>query len=255
MSETVLVGGDVNVGENAVVRVGDTVRRPVGPHTPAIHALLRHFETVGFAGAPRVLGIDEKGREVLSYVAGDPGLAPLPAGDEVLADLGRQLRRMHDAQVGFAPDPDAVWFAPAEGAVICHHDLFPPNVIFRGGVLIALVDWDLARPGRLDDVVSAASHWAPLRVDGCEWGLPEGRHGERVRVLCDAYGLSAAERGGFVERALEHRRNGYELHRQLGSVERLPGWREMWDTGSGDLIRANGRWVEEHRTELESWLD
>lgn len=38
MSETPLAGGDVNVGAKVVVRVGDTVRRPVGPHTPVVHA-------------------------------------------------------------------------------------------------------------------------------------------------------------------------------------------------------------------------
>ena len=73
LHETALVGGDVNVGENVVVRVGDTVRRPVGPHTAYAHALLRHFERVGFDGAPRVLGLDEQGREVLSYVEGIGG--------------------------------------------------------------------------------------------------------------------------------------------------------------------------------------
>jgi len=51
LHETALVGGDVNVGVQVVVRVGDTVRRPVGPHTEAVDALLRHFEAVGFDGA------------------------------------------------------------------------------------------------------------------------------------------------------------------------------------------------------------
>ena len=77
---------------------------PVGPR-PRAHALLRHFERVGFDGAPRVLGFDEKGREVLSYVDGTAALAPLPRGDDVIEALGRLLRRMHDAQAG-RPPPD-----------------------------------------------------------------------------------------------------------------------------------------------------
>ena len=56
-----------------VVRVGDTVRRTAGPHTPAVHALLRHLEAKGFRGAPRALGFDDRGREILSYVDGTPG--------------------------------------------------------------------------------------------------------------------------------------------------------------------------------------
>ena len=47
------------------------VHRTTGPWTPTVHAFLRHLETVGFAGAPRVLGIDGDGREVLSFIDGD----------------------------------------------------------------------------------------------------------------------------------------------------------------------------------------
>jgi hypothetical protein len=96
VSEVPLLGGDVNV----VVRVGDTVRRTVGPR--GVQALLRWYEHVGFEGAPRFLGIDDQGREVLSYVEGEPAFAPVPAGDEVVAAVGRLLRRAHDAQAGFS---------------------------------------------------------------------------------------------------------------------------------------------------------
>lgn len=47
--EIPLLGGDVTEG---VVRIGATVRRPVGPNGAAIHALA-HLEQVGFEGAPR----------------------------------------------------------------------------------------------------------------------------------------------------------------------------------------------------------
>src|SRR5260221_6573384 len=61
-TEIPLAGGNMSSG---VVRVGDTVRRPAGPWTPAVHALLAHLHAVGFDGAPRPLGVDERGREVL----------------------------------------------------------------------------------------------------------------------------------------------------------------------------------------------
>src|SRR4029079_2794072 len=166
VSETVLAGGDVNV----VVRVGGTVRRPGGPWSPGVHALLRHFEAAGFDGAPRFLGIDDEGREVLSYVEGEAALAPAPSDDDVLGELGRLLRRSHDAQRDFQPAGDAAWQAfpgdPCVGQVVCHNDLFWPDVVFRGVRPVALIDWDLATPGpRLADVASAASHWVPLRTD------------------------------------------------------------------------------------------
>ena len=47
------------------------MRRPVHGNSPLVHALLKHLEDVGFAGAPRFLGIDSAGREVLTYVAGE----------------------------------------------------------------------------------------------------------------------------------------------------------------------------------------
>jgi hypothetical protein len=57
--EVPLAGGRVNPG---VVRVGETVRRPMGARAPFIHDLLVHLEGVGFDGAPRFLGVDEVGR-------------------------------------------------------------------------------------------------------------------------------------------------------------------------------------------------
>ena len=45
-------------------RIGDSVRRLVGPWTPSVHRLLRHLAEQEFIGAPRVLGIDGAGREV-----------------------------------------------------------------------------------------------------------------------------------------------------------------------------------------------
>jgi hypothetical protein len=84
---------------NEAIRIGDTVRRPAGRGTPAVSALLRHYEAAGFAGAARALGIDEKG-EVLSFLEGEPAFAPDPAGDAVVEALGRLLPAAHDAQAG-----------------------------------------------------------------------------------------------------------------------------------------------------------
>jgi hypothetical protein len=52
---------------------------------------------------------------------------------------------MHDAQAGFV-DPGG-WVEAGTPDVICFHDYFPPNVIFRGAP-VALIAWDLARPER-----------------------------------------------------------------------------------------------------------
>jgi hypothetical protein len=62
--------GNVTSG---VVRIGDTVRRPVGPWTDTVDALLLHLHEVGFEGAPRPLGRDEQGRQVLEFIGGAVG--------------------------------------------------------------------------------------------------------------------------------------------------------------------------------------
>jgi Ser/Thr protein kinase RdoA (MazF antagonist) len=111
-AEEILHGGNTSV----VVRVGDTVRRHTGHWTPAVHALLAHLESVGFGDAPTVLGIDERGREVLQHVEGEVGLCdpgqPLPLWfrtAQACRALGDWLRRFHDAQRGFTPNPVLPW--------------------------------------------------------------------------------------------------------------------------------------------------
>jgi len=74
--EVVLPGGIANRGN--VVLIGDAVHRPQRTTSPATHALLRHLEVVGFAGAPRFLGVDAHNREILSYIPGTPVLLPYP---------------------------------------------------------------------------------------------------------------------------------------------------------------------------------
>lgn len=261
MTEVPLEGGDVNVGENVVVRVGDTVRRPVGPHTPGVHALLRHLEAEGFDGSPRVLGIDERGREILSFVKGKPALAPVPADDETLVQLGQLLRRMHDSKAGFVIPDDARWhdgpLRPPSGDVVCHNHLFPPNVILRDRTPVALVDWDLAAPAPvLYDVASAANFWVPLAHDtrAQRWRLQTDRHGERLRLLCDAYGADADQRRALLDVVAHRNEMGYEIHRRWGGIERRAGWAEMWDAGSGDEILTRAAWFEAHRGDLLAFL-
>lgn len=164
--EYVLNGG----GLASVVRVGETVRRPTGSWTPAVHALLHHLERVGFEAAPRVQGVDEKGREILTFVPGETGVPP---DDEALVETARFVRRFHDAISAFRPPPDARWQvmvgAPASGDLVCHNDLSPANTVTRSQRPIAFLDWDLAAPGtRLWDIAYAVWRFVPLyRDDDC----------------------------------------------------------------------------------------
>src|SRR5690242_9893983 len=96
--EVPLHGG--NVAES-VVRVGATVRKPAGPATPAVEALLRHLEAVGFEAAPRTLGRDEKNRHILEYVPGSMADTLAPMTPAELRRVGGLIRALHEATATF----------------------------------------------------------------------------------------------------------------------------------------------------------
>lgn len=66
-AEVPLSGGRITPG---VVRVGDTVRRPVGASSAFVAEVLGHLAEAGFVGAPRYLGLDAAGRDVLGCLPG-----------------------------------------------------------------------------------------------------------------------------------------------------------------------------------------
>ena len=185
-------------GPAGPVRIGDTVRRATGEWTPAVHALLDHLESVGFDGAPRAHGVDEKGREILDYVEGRVGWRPYP--EDIFDDVGlvaaaRLIRRYHDAVRDFTPPADSAWRflpgAPREG-ITCHNDLAPYNTVYRDGRPFAFIDWDLAAPGPAAwDLAGAAYRFVPLYDDEqCRTlEMPLQPRGPRLRLFCDAYGL------------------------------------------------------------------
>lgn len=182
-------------GVNQVVRSGATVRRPAGPWTPAVHALLGHLRAHGFTGAPRAHGFDGEGREVLDFVAGEVPGYPLPAhvrSDDTLAAVGRLLRGYHDATAGFPATLGATWYFPPRdpAEVICHGDVAPYNCVFRDGRPVALIDFDTAHPGpRVWDVAYAAYRFVPLS----DASSPAPEQGRRLRLFADAYGLGEAD--------------------------------------------------------------
>jgi hypothetical protein len=173
-----------------IVWIGDTVRRPVRPGTPAVHALLRYLEAVGFPGSPRVVGdgYDEDGRQVLTYVEG-VSIHPHAWSDEGVWHVGRLLRDLHDATAGFRPPPDAVWppwffRSPDGAAIIGHGDTGPWNIIARDGLPVGFIDWEFAGPiDRLDEIAAPS---------GCD-GRAVGRAGSSGLEEAARPGALAAE--------------------------------------------------------------
>jgi aminoglycoside phosphotransferase (APT) family kinase protein len=256
--ETRLAGGHLT----EVWRLGDTVRRPAGPWTPTVHALLRHLEAVGFAGAPRALGVDQRGREVLGYLEGQVPAYPVPArlwSEAVLVEAAWLLRRLHDATAGFRP-PAAVWrrgaAAPGGGDVICHNDVAHYNTVFVAGRPMAFIDWDFAAPGpRAWDLAYAAYRFVPLVRDGYAplFGVPlPVDRPARLRRFCDAYGLS--DRAGLVDVLVRRIEAVCDLIVDQ-AAEGDPAFVRMRAEGHVDSYRRDVEFIWSTRASLERALD
>jgi hypothetical protein len=256
--EVLLDGGFTNAGR--VSRVGDTVRRPWRPTSPATWALLDHFERVGFDGAPRFLGIDDRGREMLSFIPGEAAIEPYPdwaLTDEALVSVAVLLRRYHDAAASFDAAghrwPDFVPVAFRDG-LVSHNDPNLDNVIFSGGVAVGLIDFDLASPGSaVWDVTCAARLWAPLR-DECD--MPEelrGRSLERLRMFVDAYGLARGDRLRVVDAVVQTHERCYRVVRAAVDSGHEPFGR-MWRAGGRLRADRTGQWLASHGREMRAAL-
>jgi hypothetical protein len=254
MDDEVLAGGIANYGK--VVRRGNEVLRPTGPHTPAVHALLAHVRKNGFDGAPRVLGIADDGRERLEFIPGDVPIPPFPAWsqtDEALASTAALLRRYHDAAADFVAPADAVWSDELsdreDGPIICHNDVCPENVVYRNGIAVAIVDWDFAAPGRaLYDLGQLAKMCVPIEPpdNAVKTGRGDLDPFRRLRVLADAYGLPP-DREPFLDvlATTMHGSGGFVLRR----VERgEQAFIDMWNKRGGlESYQRRERWFLDNR--------
>jgi aminoglycoside phosphotransferase (APT) family kinase protein len=247
-----LRGGNTH---ESIVRVGGTVRRPAGPWTSAVHALLEHLETAGFAAAPRALGLDSDGREVLTYAAGEvvwPDHFARLESDEALAEIARLIRSYHDVAATFVPPAGAQWWdlaADPTGAseVVCHNDLAPWNLVRGADGGWTFIDWDLAAPGRRSwDLGWALLSFIPLTPDR---PLEEEATVRRLRVFMEAYG-APAELESVLHAAVERGEHEAARIRELGEQGREPfvrirneGHAEIW-AGAAEHVSANAsRWA------------
>lgn len=242
MDEELLPGN----ATDGVVRVGNTVRRPAGPWTEAVDAFLAHLHAVGFTGAPRPLGRDEQGRQVLEFLEGEVGnpVAGYPARD--LTAIGRMLRDFHQAAAGFNPPAGASWgtlIPPDRVELICHHDPAPWNLVRRGDGW-ALIDWDAAGPGsRLWDLAYTAQTAVPLRPD-----RPPAEGLPGLRALVDGYGLDEHERNALVDLLPRRARAMVDMLRTQASAGRSP-WDRIW-IEDGPYWQAVAAHLSAHR---EDW--
>jgi hypothetical protein len=238
-----LPGGFVS----SVTRVGDTVRRSPGPRASYVHRLLGHLAAAGWRGAPRFRGMAD-GSEVLDFVPGrtgvDPAVRARVGEDGALVALTQLVRELHDLTAGTALAGDQ--------EVVCHHDLDPRNTVYRerDGALqpVALVDWDLAGPGRrVQDVARIGWQFLPLTA-----GVTDvSGTARRLRLVADTYGLE--ERSALLPAVLEWQRRcwrGIAAAAEAGE----PAMVALRSAGVVEAVRDAETWTREQQTVLAAAL-
>lgn len=229
-------------------------RRPAGPWTEAVAGVLDDLAAAGVL-APRHLGREGE-TELVTELEGLVPARPYPPEvltDRALASVGELLRRQHRA---LAPRPAAGFQLlpgwprrPAE--TVCHNDCGPWNVVYREGRAVALIDWDLARPGPASlDLALAAWHHVPLYDDHDArwfgWETPVDR-AERLRVLCEAYG--AAVTAGLLDDVALWQKMTVAMVRQARRQPDRPGSRP-WLKVNLEGVESDRRWLARHRDSL-----
>jgi len=159
---------------------------------------------VGFDGAPRPLGLDDHGREMLEWIDGVDGRMVTPTQASLRSAIAL-IRRLHDASASFVPPRGAVWNTQPfmvdrsgdDPDIIGHHDLATYNLIYRDSVAVAVIDWDFAGPSsRLWDFANAAWTFTPMYPDELliRLGYDPEHRAQRFQVICDTYGVDDRQR-------------------------------------------------------------
>lgn len=174
MAEDRLAGGN---NSREVVRVGDTVRRARDSGSAFAAQVLSYLEFAGYPYAPRFLGVDDQGRDILTYISGCTTDHPSQRDEGAYARGGMMLRLLHEATADHS--------LAAGRECVLHGDPGPFNAIFQDGMPVAFIDWASSRPGaRLEDLGYMAWTWC-IQSHGHVPIADQARH---LRELSDGYG-------------------------------------------------------------------
>ena len=165
--EIPISGGRLNRGR--LVRLGDFVLRPADEDVDAEQVIIEVGKV--FAGLPKTFGRDSDGRLKLEWIEGESAEAFEDDGEKSktrLLSVGRLLRNLHDSTEGAVTQKVSTFRDSLDPSgiqeVTCHGDAGPGNIVFRNGTAFALIDWEMAAPGRRSwDLATALRYWAPFR--------------------------------------------------------------------------------------------
>ncbi|MCM3616076.1 aminoglycoside phosphotransferase family protein [Sutcliffiella horikoshii] len=258
-NEEILTGGNVS----DVYRSGDTVLRRLKPDSPKIHKLLKHLDDKGFNYAPKFLGIDEVGREKLSFIEGEAGNYPIKRymwSDDVLIDIAKMLRKYHEAVSDFAISDEwkPIDNTPKSFEVLCHNDFAIYNIIFNNNKPVGIIDFDVAGPGpRLWDIAYTLYTCIPLsRVYYSETGdavhyntlLHADLLKRRVKLFFESYGEEKYE--DYLEMVLL-RLDGLCKTIKRKAKEGDIAFQKMIDEGHIEHYQKDIKFITEH---VNEWI-
>jgi GNAT superfamily N-acetyltransferase len=237
-----------------VRRVGGTVRRPTGPWTPSVHWLLHYLADQGFTAAPRPLGIDDQGREILTFANGVlvQDHQSLTGSVEGLRRAVRLIRAFHDLSARLVGYIDGPWNEDyhdpaANPEIICHNDLAAWNLV-AGDSGWTFIDWDLAAPGRrIWDLGTAVISFIPLFPSS---QLGDDETAERLRLFSRTYGFSEGAESELLAAAVQRAQWEANILRTRGRAGVEP-WASLLREGHGEVWASTAEHIQTHQ---DKWL-
>ena len=254
-NEEKLTGGNVS----NVYRLENTVRRDLKPDSVKIHGVLKHLESKGYNYAPKFLGIDEKNREILSFIEGEAGNYPLKEymwSNDVLKEIAKMLRLYHDAVSDFPLLNEWIPMdnTPNNIEVLCHNDFAIYNIIFNHKKPVGIIDFDIVAPGpRLWDIAYTLYTCVPLsRHYHIETGeavkynptRDAQRIKQKVELFFETYGIEGMK-DGYLEMVLL-RLEGLCKYMIRKADEGDMAFQKMIDEGHYEHYQNDIKFIREH---------
>ena len=239
-----LTGGNAS---GRVVRVGNTVRKPWVDNTPVAQSYLAAVRARG-VDAPRALGRDEFGRQIVEYVEGTIAQDRMPLDSYDLRRVGRMIRQIHDASESIPFPVEWNTLIPADNPnLMCHNDLAPWNLVI--GERWVFIDWDGAAPStRLWDLAYAAQAFGRLSE-----GEPVASAAVRLRAFVDGYEADASLREALPTTMAKRTEAMFELLRSSNDTGLQP-WADMYESGHGEFWRQATEYVTRNQRAWERAL-
>ncbi|MFK8009894.1 MAG: phosphotransferase [Saprospiraceae bacterium] len=224
----------------SVVKIGNHVHRSMSSNAPFIHELLQHLEKHNFSFSPKFIGIDKKGREILSFINGEV-LVGEKFNDQQIIGAVKILRQFHDiaAKSNLCKNQET----------ICHHDFAPWNIIFENNFPVGIIDFDDSAPGaRIDDL--AYFIWTFLELGNDL--VDEETQIQKLVLICKKYELKNPK--NLVD-AIIKQQNRILKFREERAENEIDLEKREFSKNKIQSIKADLEWIKTRKDKIEKFLN